>query len=468
MPVCCLGESETMSQSSKTLDMNEAPPKQFLLGHLPIFMKNPLDFLTHCARNYGTVVPLRLLHIPAFLLLDPADIERVLVTEHRDFTKPAWLRTPAVLRLLGDGLVTSDGDAWKRQRHACQPAFHSRRMEGYGESILEIAEMRMSKWEAGQTLDLQGEMTQLTLAIAARTLLGAQEMDWTAEAGAAMDTLMVRFTAGASLYGMIPIPPGKEERRATQKLDSIIDMLIQRHDTALGSREKEDANPDLLTLLQKPDEGKVERQNSLREQVKTFLAAGYESSALTLTWAFLLLAKHTEVEAKLMEELREVLENRTLSPPDLPRLVYAQAIIQETLRLYPPLWMTGRQSANRCEIGGHRVPKGALIMTSQWAVHRLPRYFSQPDEFRPERWLNGETEGLPRFAYFPFGGGPRICIAQHFAMMESVLLLAAISRRYRLEPVGSQEILPWATMTLRPSKRIQARLKRNGTDQQNA
>jgi cytochrome P450 len=435
---------------------SSSPPAHPLWGHLPAFSKDPLRFLTDCARGYGRAVPLRLLHVPAVLLLDPADIERVLVTEHRDFVKPAWLRTAAVRRLLGSGLVTSDGDDWRRQRQACQPAFHLRRMGRYGEAISALAEQTLARWNPGDTLNLQREMSCLTLEVIARTLLNVDKPGWTKDTADAMDTLMARFSAGPSVYGMAPLPPSPTELRAARRLNRIVDSLI---DCNLTASQKNGAEPDLLSLLRKPisqgGEGLTGR--AARDQVKTFLGAGYESSALTLTWAFLLLARHPEVEEALAGELDRI-KGGSPTPEELPCLPIAQSIVKETLRLFPPLWMTGREAVRAREIGGVKAVKGALIMTSQWAVQRHPSLYHCPDEFRPDRWLNGETSDLPRFAYFPFGGGPRVCIGQSFAMMESVLLLAAIARRFRLEPIDNPDIRPWATMTLRPPAGIRVRL----------
>ncbi len=434
-----------------------SPPAHPLWGHLPAFSKDPLGFLTHCARGYGRAVPLRLLHVRAVLLLDPADIERVLVTEHRDFVKPAWLRTAAVRRLLGSGLVTSDGENWRRQRQACQPAFQLRRLGRYGEAITALAEQTLARWKPGDTLDLQREMSCLTLEVIARTLLNVEIPGWTSGASDAMDTLMARFSAGPSIYGMAPLPPSLTELRAARRLNRTVDSLMYRNLTAPRG---DGADPDLLSLLRKPvaEGGEGLTWRAARDQVKTFLGAGYESSALTLTWAFLLLARHPEADQALTAELAQ-LPDAPPGPEDMPRLSYTQAVVKETLRLFPPLWMTGREAVRRCEIGGVTAAAGALIMTSQWAVQRHPSLFRCPDEFRPERWLNGETTNLPRFAYFPFGGGPRVCIGQSFAMMESILLLAAIARRFRLDPLDAPDSQPWATMTLRPPAGIRVRLR---------
>ena len=439
-----------------------SPKPHFALGHLPAFVRDPLGFLTHCARDYGGVVPLRFAHKRAFLLTEPADIERALVTEYRAFPKPVWLRTAAVRRLLGEGLVSSDGEVWRRQSQACRPAFHPRMLDGYGETMVALTERMLAAWQPGQSLDLLHTTTHLTLQIAAAALFGVKSFDWTEPTGAALYTLMERFAARRSLFGMVPGLPTAQERRAARRLDSAIASFIHKpaRETFSGCPHAA-ASPDLLTLLQRPTEGGglAMTGRELHEQVKTFLAAGYESSALTLAWAFLMLARHPEAEARLHRELDAVLGEQAPTPADLPRLPYARAVIQETMRLYPPLWMTGREARSACEIGGAAVPAGALVMTSQWAMHRHPRYFADPDAFRPERWESAETANLPRFAYFPFGGGPRICIAQKFAMMESILVLVTVAQRFRLRLDPAQNLKPLVSMTLRPPKGVRVALE---------
>jgi len=446
----------------KSLPQNRSvsPPMHPIFGHMLAFRKDALGFLTHCARHYGPVVPLRMLHRSAFLLLDSADIERVLVTDQKDFKKPEWLHTAAVRRALGNGLVTSDGEAWRRQRYACQPAFQPRRMEHYGAVITAIADRALADWQPGQTRLLQQDMAHLALQVVAQTLLDVEETGWPEKAGAALDMLMTRFTARRSLFGMIPLPTSRAERQAERQLDQVVETLLSRHSERPEAGPLDPKQADMLSVLRGSAAAGGEGMTgpALRGQVKTFLSAGNESSALTLVWVFLLLARTPEAETALAQELETTLQGRPPAYADLPHLPYTRAIVQETLRLYPPVWMTGRQSLCPCEIGGFRVPAGALIMTSQWAVQRLPQYFSCPDAFRPERWLNGETTDLPRFAYFPFGGGPRICIGQNFALVEAVLLLATIAQRFRLEPEPGFALKPWPSMTLRPPAGVRMRL----------
>jgi cytochrome P450 len=445
---------------SSLKDPGVCPPLHPIFGHLLPFRKDALGFLTHCARHFGPVVPLRMLHKPAFLLRESADIERVLVTDHKEFKKPEWLRTAAVRRVLGEGLVTAEGETWRRQRHACQPAFQPRRMEHYGALIATLAARTLADWQPGQTRPLQQDMADLALQVVAHTLLDVDEKSWSEEASAAVDTLMARFTGQRSLFGMVPLPANRAERQAAHRLDAVVETLVHRHGERSEAETLDPKQADMLSLLRCPIAagGEGMRGKPLRGQVKTFLSAGHESSALTLVWAFLLLARAPEAEAALVRELETTLQGRAPVYADLPNLPYARAIVQETLRLYPPVWMTGRQSLRPCEIGGFRIPTGALILTSQWAVQRLPQHFPCPDTFRPERWIDGETADLPRFAYFPFGGGPRICIGQNFALVEAILLLATIAQRFRLEPEPGSELHPWPSMTLRPPVGIKMRL----------
>ncbi len=424
-------------------------PNHPLLGHLPAFQKDPLAFLALCLQTGADVVPLRLPFLRAFLLLNPEDIERVLVTEHRQFLKPQWLRTPAVRRLLGQGLVTSDGDSWRAQRRACQPAFHPSLLPDYGRTVCTLTSRMLDDWTVGQPRWVLSDMTRLTLEIIGQTLLGVSLGPAAEEISAIMTTLMECFNARG--FGLLPLPPALRELRAVRRLDALVDGFIAEGLAAARSRQT------LLARLHAEPGGTV-GTHGLREQVKTFLAAGHDSSSLTLTWAFLSLAAHPNADARLAAELASVLKGRAPTPEDVPHLPCTQAVIKETLRLYPPLWMTGRQAAQRCEIGGLAVPAGALVMTSPWPVQREARFFPDPERFKPERWEGDETTALPRCAFFPFGGGPRVCIGQGFALLEATLILATVVQRFRLEVMGQPDIRPWATMTLRPPASLRMHL----------
>jgi cytochrome P450 len=312
---------------------------------------------------------------------------------------------------------------------------------------------RLEGWESGQTRDIAHEMALLTLEIVAGPLLGLNaDAEMTGAVSAAMDALMACFTTGRNPFGLLPLPPSRREAHAARRLDRLVDGMLRA-----TPAQPPDAPPTLLSQLRAAPSERGGR--GLRGQVKTFLAAGHDSSALTLAWTFVLLARHPGADARLAEELSSVLGGRHPCPADLPCLPYTRMVIKETLRLYPPLWMTGRQAVRACEIDGRRVPAGTTVLTSQWAVQRRPQFFRDPDEFRPERWEGEETAGLPRYAYFPFGGGPRACIGTAFALTEAALILASVAHRFRLTLDQAQEVRPWATMTLRPAGAVTMRLE---------
>lgn len=440
----------TVARSGCRTDLPHA-----IFGHLTAFNADPLRFLSDCGRYNRGVLPLRIVHKVMFLLLEPADIEQVLITDHRNFIKPDWLRTPSVSRLLGDGLVTSEGALWRSRHDACRHAFEHDRMERYGEMICALAMQRIESWKPGGTIDLQQEMTQLTLQIVGRLLFGATPMDtnWVSEVTEALDTLLVCFSSRYSLFGMGPLPPTGRELKAARRLDATITALIARHREATPVEAGDEGDKDLISSMPGYGTDGIEGDDGLQlhGQVKTFIAAGSESSSVALTWSLILLAEHPEVDRKLNEELQSVLGSSSRPPEysDLPQLPYTRAVISESLRLYPPLWMTGRKAIEPTNIGGCAIPAGGLIMTSQWLIQRSARLFPDPNTFRPERWLEEGTPSLPRCAYIPFGAGPRVCIGKSFAMMESCLVLAAIAGRYRIELPGTEVVIPWATVTLR-------------------
>ncbi|HEY3332976.1 MAG TPA: cytochrome P450 [Capsulimonadaceae bacterium] len=435
-------------------------------------LADPLALLAACIRAGDPVVPLRLPFIRAYVLLDPADIERVLVTDNDQFVKPTWLRTRAVKRLLGDGLVTADGDEWREQRRTCQPAFHGRMMAAYAATIQRVALRNVDSWRADQTVHLLHAMTAMTMEIIGETMLGDPMTAERDRLCAIMDTLMTSFRACYKAFGLAPLPPTPGEYIAGRELDRLVDTVIDRAaknvalgqqtllEILLGDTDLPQGSPRVVPQSLRlsyrrggdPLPSGEERffsalsRKALREQAKTFIAAGHESSALLLTWLFIQLSAKPEIAARIAAEV-----GGTVPLWDsLDTLPYLQATIKEALRLYPPLWMTGRRTLRPITLSGHAIPAGALLLTSQWAVQRHPAYYAQPDEFRPERWLTDETAALPRFAYFPFGGGPRSCIGQRFATIEIATIAATILQRFRLDVSCGVPIMPAATMTLRP------------------
>jgi len=382
------------------------------------------------------------------LVNHPDLVEEVLVTRNRHFIKHFALRMTQTT--LGNGLLTSEGEFWRRQRRLAQPAFHRDRIAGYAAVMVEYAERMLAGWADGQVRDVHDDMMRVTLEVVAKTLFDADISGDSADASAAMETLMRCFTARVGriirLPERFPTPVNLRLRRAARRLDQILFRIIAER--RAGGEDRGDL---LSMLLHAQDEDDVRMtDHQLRDEAMTLFMAGHETTADTLTWAWYLLSQDPEVEARLHAELAEVLGGRAPGVADLPRLAYTEHVVTETLRLYPTVWLLGREAIEPCEVGGYRVPVGTTVYMSQWVVHRDPRFFDDPEVYHPDRWADGLAQRLPRYAYFPFGGGPRICIGNGFAMMESVLLLATIAQRFRLALAPGAMIKPLPTMTLRP------------------
>src|SRR5919112_5631196 len=427
-----------------------APKGRFPTGNLLDYTRDHLGFLTRCAREYGDVVGLRFVNVPVYLLNHPAHVEYVLVRNNRNFIKSRGERIS--LGFLGDGLLTSEGSFWRRQRRLAQPAFHRERISAYGEVMVECTKRMISGWPDGKTQDVHRDMMRLTLEIVARTLfgvpLGSAEFE---EVGDALRTISQRFTGRGGVFFQVPrkvpTPGNLRFRRAVRRLDALVYRIVCDR-RASG----EDAG-DLLSMLlavrdEETGEGMTDRQ--LRDEAMTVFLAGHETTATALSWTWHLLSEHPEVESRLQEELREVLADRPPTVGDLPRLHYTDMVVKESMRLYPPAWAFGRETVEDCEIGGYHVPAGTQLVMSQWVMHRDPRYYERAEEFRPERWVDGSVEKLPPYAYFPFGGGPRLCIGRSFAKMEAVLLLATITQKFRLQLAQDRAVWPQPSITLRP------------------
>ncbi len=447
----------TLSESPPP-SLPAGPKGHWLLGHLPGFARDRLGFFESCAREFGDFVPLRLGSRRVVILSHPDLIEEVLVTKNRHFEKHFALRTTR--RTLGKGLLTSEGDFWRRQRRLAQPAFHRDRVAAHAAVMVELTERMLDGWGDGETRDAQADMLGLTLEIVAKTLFGAEIAGETAEASVAMETVMRCFTARVGKFFLLPdswpTPGNLRLRRAAARLDRLIFAMIA------ARRASGEDRGDLLSMLlaaQDEDGGGGMSDTQLRDEAMTLFMAGHETTANTLAWVWTLLASHPEAESKLHEELDEVLGNRPPTFADLPRLPFAERVVTEALRVYPTVWVVGREAVEPCEIGGHPIKVGTTLFMSQWVVHRDPRFFDDPKSFRPDRWADGLARRIPRYAYFPFGGGPRICIGNGFAMMEAILLLAAIARRYRLALAPDAQVQPLATMTLRPDKGVKVVLK---------
>jgi cytochrome P450 len=430
------------------------PKGGLLLGSLPDFARDILGFFERCAREHGDAVYLRLgFGFEACAFFHPELIESVLVTNHQSFRKHRFFFRH-VEALFGSGLLTSEGAPWIRQRRLAQPAFHRARIQAYGEAMLRHAERMMEGWRVGEPRDVHRDMMGVTMRIVGETLFGADLAGQTAEIGEAFDDVVreiaVRFRRPFRIPDRVPTPGNLRYRRGVGRLDALVGGIIalRRADPA--------ERGDLLSLLlaARDEDGGRMSDRQLRDEVVTLFLAGHETTALALSWTWYLLGRSPRARAALGDELRGVLGGRPPGVGDLPRLRYAEAVIQESMRLYPPAYVIGREAAEACEVGGYTLAPGTTVYLAPWVTQRDPRFFDDPLRFEPERWLTGRAKELPRYAYFPFGGGPRLCIGNTFAMMEAVLLLAAIAQRFRLELAPGHEVTPFASITLRPSQGV--------------
>jgi len=438
----------------------EGPKGGRVMGNMREFNRDTLAFVERCAREFGDVVLTRFLYVPAYFLFNPEHIEYVLATGSKNFVKPMSLRSPFFLRLVGNGLVTSEGEFWRRQRRLAQPAFHRERVASYGETMVEFTERTLARWREGEERDAHAEMMRLTQNIVVKTLFTADVSAEADEIGEALSRIVRPFASQATLKWILdnrlPTPGHLRFNRDVRKIDRFVYRIISER-RASG----EDTGDLLSMLLRAQDEdgsGMTDRQ--LRDELMTLFLAGHETTALALTWAWVLLARSPEAEERLASELSECLGGRAPTVADLPRLRYAEWVIKESMRLYPPAYAVGREAVRDCEVGGYRVPAGMQVFAFQWVVQRDARWYDEPAEFRPERWREETASRLPKFAYFPFGGGPRQCIGNSFALMEAVLILSTIAQRFRLRLAHGHAVEMLPALSLRPKNGVRVRLER--------
>jgi cytochrome P450 len=434
------------------------PPGRLLSGNLNEFMTNRLDFMTDCAQQYGDLCSFRLGPRRVYLANHPDLLEQVLVTDARHYIKHFGARM--YKPVLGNGLVTSEGDFWLRQRRLAQPAFQRPRLVGYAPVMVELTRKMLREWHEGRRIDVHAAMGELTSTIALKTLFG---LDNVAERAAYTDALKdVFFLLSRRFHSLLPnwFPSPNNVRiwRALSRLRALVDGFIRQ------GRNRKEPGDDLLSrlILAQDEDGTQMTDRQLRDEAMTLYLAGHETTATTLSWTWYVLARHPEIEEKLVAEWATVLGGRPPTVEDLPRLTWTENVISEALRLYPPVYLIGREPLMDLPLGGFVIPRGSTVFMSQWVMHRDARYYEDPLAFRPERWADGLAKRLPKYAYFPFGGGPRVCIGNTFAMMEGVLLLATIGQHYRFTLETEQPVEFAVGITLIPKNGIPAVLRRRG------
>jgi len=427
------------------------PKGHLLVGVLPEFRKDPAGFLEKMARGYGDIVyiPLGRQHI--YCVSHPEAVRDVLVTHQNKFKKSRMLERARVL--LGDGLLTSEGGHHRRQRRLVQPAFHRDRLAGYGAVMVDRAALVRDQWQSGQSFDVLQEMMRLTLAIVAQTLFSTEVDSEADEIGTALTEVFSLFEIilmpFSEILEKLPLPAVRRFKRARKRLDETIYRLIAER-RASGVDAGDLLSMLLMARIEEDEEGSGGMSDEqVRDEALTLFLAGHETTADALTWAWYLLSQNPEAEAAFHAELDRVLAGRLPSFDDLPQLRYTEAVFAEALRLYPPAWGIGRRALEDYQVGDFAIPARSVVLLSPYVVHRDPRWFPEPLAFRPERWL-AEDSARPKFAYFPFGGGARVCIGERFAWMEGTLLLAVIGQRWRLRLEAGHRVETHARITLRP------------------
>ena len=441
---------------NSSLKIAQGPQGQVFLGNVRAMQQNPWSFLLQVAHEYGDVARLRMLSQDVYLVSHPAGIRHILQKKHTNYDRQVFSYTP--LRLfLGNGLTTSDGSYWLRQRRLMQPAFHKQRINMLTEQMVSATTVLLKRWEhyarQGTVLDIHEEMMHLTLCIAGMTLFGMDLSDENNPIGKAFQAM----AHAMSSYVYFPFPPlsiptpkNRRMQAALRTLDTMIGELIRER-----QQEKEDRG-DLLSmlLLARDEDGQAMNEQQLRDEIITLLFAGHETTANNLTWAWYELSRHENEEERLWKEVKTVLHGRNPTLAEVSQMSYPRMVMDEILRLYPPAAHLARHSQTDDEICGYRLPANRLVMLNLAAAHRNPTFWEQPDTFDPERFSPQHPAEGKEHAYFPFGSGPHLCIGNSFALLEGQIILAMIAQRYRLRLQADQLIEPRMVLTVQPKSKI--------------
>ncbi|MEW6131520.1 MAG: cytochrome P450 [Acidobacteriota bacterium] len=433
-----------------------------LVGTLFELRRNPVAFLTRIAREYGDLVYFKLGSQEVFLVNDPELIKDILVTNSKNFIKSRGLQMAKTI--LGEGLLTSEGEFHRRQRRLAQPAFHRQRIAGYADEMVKYGAKLRDRWQNGETLNIAEEMMQVTLAIVAKTLFDADVEAEAKDIGESLTTVMKLFDRVTlpfpQLINKLPLPSNFRFAKAQQRLDDTIYRIINER------RKSGEDRGDLLSMLllaqDEEGDGTGMTDKQLRDESMTLFLAGHETTANALTWTWYLLSQNPEAEAQFHAEIDSALAGRLPGFEDVPQLKYTTMVFSEAMRLYPPAWTLGRQVLNDYPLGQYVARQGSIILMSQYVMHHTERYYPQADKFDPERWTEAAQAARPKFAYFPFGGGSRLCIGEQFAWTEGVLLLATIGQLWRMRMMPGHRVEPKPIVTLRPKYGMKMTVEKRG------
>lgn len=443
----------------RTKQFPPGPSGNLIFGHFADYSRDPLTFLTHCSAMYGDIASFRLPGARFYLLSNPEHIARVFTATNSEFINHGGMRTPLSRMLFGTGILTSEGDEWRRQRSLTFPSFRHSRVPEYAEIMIGETGRMLDSWKIGGTVELFDEMTKITLRTFMRTLLNSPKAGISDAIIKSFFDLRDGFLLKGRLqsFGMMwRMPVKRRYRQAIGRLNSVVDNIVNERRAATRSHD------DLLSVLMSAEyeDGRRISDDQLRSEIKTFLFTGIFGAALPLAWALFSIAQDPEIGQRLKSETEMLFGGVISSDLDPKKCDFARWILKETLRLYPPIWASGREAIDNYEIGGFFVPKGTQIVLSQWVMHRDPRFWAEPERFEPSRW--SQSNGRPKYAYFPHGGGPRFCMGDAFAELLSVIVLSMAAQRFSIRPESDRPIGVIPSFALFPNRKAEVRVSQAG------
>lgn len=431
-----------------------------VVGNPRIFERDALFAILDTVRTHGDVVSYHIGRQLIFLITNPDDIGQVLVGQQSKFMKGAL--THELSNFLGRGLVTSEGRFWRRQRKIAAPSFTRRHIERFADTMVQCTQSALKSMRPG-VRNVHADMMEMTLDIVLHTVFGDAEVPDLEAVGPLVETMMEGFhRAHLSWRRLLPRVANQATHdalaRARESLDAIFYEIIGQR------RRQAEYGDDLLgrLLAARDDDGTGMTDDQVRDEVATIFLAGHETTALSLSFTMLLLAQHPDIQARVRGEVDRVLGDRPATMADVARLPFVEAVLKESMRILPPVYMFGREALEDVEIGGWVVPRGTQVLTPVWAVHRDPRWYDDPEAFHPQRWIDGLADRLPKYAYLPFGGGARVCVGNHFAMLEGILGLVTLLQHLEFEPDPDFELDLLTSVTLRPKHGVSVRLNPRG------
>ncbi|MFB6079627.1 MAG: cytochrome P450 [Haloferacaceae archaeon] len=437
------------------------PTGEPVVGNSRRYADDPFAFLQACGAAYGDVVHFDLGPMETYMITDPADVERVLVGEASRYANPGF-QDAALGELLGDGLLLSEGESWREQRRRAAPSFDVRRLSGLAGRMVGAAEAALADWTPGEVRDVQVEMTEVTLEIICDAMLGIDLDDGRRETiRENLEPLGARFEPDPFRFlvpDWLPTREHRDYRRALDALEGVIERIVAERRGTEGDPATDEGPMDLLSVLLRARGRGEQDDEAIRDEVMTILLAGHDTTSLALTYAWYLLSEHPGAERRVHDEVDRVVGDGTPTAADVADLTVVERALRESMRLYPPVYALFREPRMDVRLGGYRVPAGATVMLPQWVIHRSADHWTDPESFALDRWAPDRVAARPRFAYFPFGGGPRSCIGRRLSMLEGKLILATVASRYRLAYARDGPLDLRGSLTMHPREPVEMRV----------